>query len=119
MLLKATVLASEIPQPNISGTCRVKRYYEAKLKGNNLSRKIALEEKKVYLLISVSVRSHVSNFHISFSFSGLSYPSFMRGFIQENIIPANGRSNQKQVTQRVYFKGYWSSGVRADHIKIM
>jgi len=36
MLLKARVLASEIPQPNISGTYRVKRYYKAKIKGDYL-----------------------------------------------------------------------------------
>lgn len=38
MLLKAKVLTSETPQPNISGTYRVKRHYKAKLKGNDFSR---------------------------------------------------------------------------------
>ena len=106
MLLKAKVSTSGILQPNIFGTYRVTRHHKTNLKHSNwCKKKKKIEEKEnTYLLFSVSVRSHVSNFHISFSVSGLWYPSFMMGFIQEKSIPTIGRGNQnelpKQRTQR-------------------
>lgn len=50
MLLKAKVLTSETPQPNISGTYRVKRHYKAKLKGNNFSIKKIFGGRKSILI---------------------------------------------------------------------
>lgn len=97
MLLRAKVSTSETPQPNISGTYRFKRY-KAKLKHNSLCRKnIWRKNKNEYPLFSVSVVSHVSNFHISLSVSGLLYPSCMRGFIQEKSVSAKVRRNRNEL----------------------
>lgn len=101
-LLKAMVWTFEIRHSSIFGTYIVSKHNNIKLKCNNrMKKKHTWGNTKVYLLINVSVRSQVSNFHTSFSVSGLLYPSFMRGFIQAKVISAKRWRNYDDLPKQL------------------